>query len=64
VTDTKEPIHTMRIFRIDLRLPDFKKIAGLTALETEIQKFRVLRDSYREANRAHYGEYLASLLDE
>jgi hypothetical protein len=54
---------TMRILCFDIRPVGFRDFFGLTAMEKEIQKFRDLRDSYREANKAHYGEYLSSLLD-
>ena len=54
----------MRAFFTDMKLPSFNELTGLAALEKEIQKFRELRDSYREANKVHYGEYLASILDD
>lgn len=39
-------------------------IFGFSELDRQIEKMRVLRDSYREANVAHFGVYLASLLDD
>lgn len=41
-----------------LRLFDFSE------LDRQIAKVRELRDSYRAANIAHYGEQLAALLDD
>lgn len=38
-------------------------ILDFAPLDEQISKFRELRDSYHEANRAHYGEFLAALLD-
>lgn len=54
----------MRVFFIDIKLPGFKDITGLASLEKEIDKIRELRDSYREANKAYYGEHLAALLND
>ncbi len=54
----------MRIFSFKIKLFGFKDITGLASLEIEIQKFRELRDSYREANKAYYGEHLAALLND
>jgi hypothetical protein len=42
----------------------FGEITGTKALDVSINKFRDLRDSYRDANREYYGEYLFSILDE
>jgi hypothetical protein len=42
----------------------FGDISGTKALDVSINKFRELRDSYRDANREYYGEYLFSILDE
>jgi hypothetical protein len=42
----------------------FGDISGTAALDVSINKFRELRDSYRDANRKYYGEYLFSILDE
>lgn len=41
----------------------FSRISGIDHLDRQIEKFRGLRDSYYEANRQYYGEFLASLLD-
>ncbi|MBI1920591.1 MAG: hypothetical protein HYS23_05880 [Geobacter sp.] len=41
-----------------LRLFDFSE------LDRQIAKMRDLRDSYRAANLAYYGEQLAALLDD
>jgi hypothetical protein len=54
----------MRILSFNIKLPGFKDITGLASLEIEIQKLRELRDSYREANKEYYGEYLAALLND
>jgi len=43
---------------LKLRIIDFSK------MDEQIAKFRKLRDSYRDANRAYYGEYLAALLED
>jgi hypothetical protein len=42
----------------------FGDVSGTKALDASINKFRELRDSYRDANREYYGEYLFSILDE
>jgi hypothetical protein len=48
-----------------MKLPFFRiKILDFSELDEQIRKLRELRDSYREANRKHYGEYLAALLDD
>ena len=39
-------------------------IIDFSTMDEQIAKFRALRDSYRDANRAYYGEYLAALLEE
>jgi hypothetical protein len=54
----------MQVLCFNIKLLSFKELTGLDVLGKEIEKFRELRDSYREMNRAHYGEYLASLLDD
>ncbi len=43
---------------------NFGEISGTKALDASISKFRELRDSYRDANREYYGDYLFSILDE
>lgn len=48
----------MRIPFTNIRILDFSE------LDEQIVKFRSLRDSYREANIAVYGEHLAALLDD
>ncbi len=48
----------MTIPFLNIRILDF------APLDAQISKFRELRDSYREANRAYYGEFLAALLDD
>lgn len=40
------------------------KILDFTEIDEQIAKLRDLRDSYRAANKAHYGELLAALLDD
>ena len=40
------------------------KLLDFTEIDTQIAKFKSLRDSYRESNREYYGEHLASLLDD
>jgi len=42
----------------------FGEISGTNALDVSINKFRELRDSYRDANREYYGDYLFSILEE
>ena len=39
-------------------------LMDFSELDTQIAKIKALRDSYREANRAFYGEHLAALLDD
>jgi hypothetical protein len=53
----------MKILGYNLKSFGFNDITGLATLEIEIQKFRELRDSYREANKEYYGEHLAALLN-
>jgi len=48
----------MKIPFLRIHLLDFSK------MDEQIAKFRDLRDSYRAANRAYYGEYLAAILEE
>lgn len=48
----------MKIPFITFNLLDFSE------LDKQIAKIKELRDSYRAANRAYYGEYLAALLDD
>ena len=43
-------------------LPRFE-LFDFSELDRQIAKIKDLRDSYRAANRAYYGDYLASLLD-
>lgn len=40
------------------------KLLDFSELDKQIEKFKELRDSYKAANIAHFGEYLARLLDE
>ena len=40
------------------------KLVDFTELDKQIAKIKELRDSYRAANRAFYGEQLAALLDD
>ncbi len=54
----------MRILFFDIKMITFGEISGINALDASISKFRELRDSYRDANREFYGEYLFSILDE
>jgi hypothetical protein len=49
---------TMKLSFIRLNILNFSE------LDNQITKFRNLRDSYREANIAYYGEYLAALLND
>lgn len=39
-------------------------LLGIPELDRQIDKLRDLRNSYREANRSYYGEYLAAILDD
>lgn len=48
-------------FEIKVSLPD---LFGINALDSSMDKFRELRDGYREANREYFGEYLFAILDE
>ena len=48
----------MKIPFLGLKLLDFSE------LDRQIAKIKELRDSYRAANRAYYGEQLAALLDD
>lgn len=48
----------MKLAFLNLKLLDF------TELDKQIAKLKELRDSYRAANRAYYGEQLAALLDD
>jgi hypothetical protein len=43
--------------------PKFQ-IIDFSELDKQIAKIKELRDSYRAANRAFYGEELAALLDD
>ena len=54
----------MKILFFDIRMTGFSLFTGLRELERQLEKFRELRDSYRAANRAVYGERLAGLLDD
>ena len=40
------------------------KVLDFSELDRQIDKMRDLRDSYRAANLAYYGEQLAALLDD
>lgn len=42
----------------------FQRLSGIDAIDRSIDKFRDLRDTYREANRQYYGEYLMAILEE
>ncbi len=51
------------------RAIDRQPLPRLTALDfseldRQIEKLRALRDDYRAANVAHYGEFLAGLLND
>lgn len=48
----------MKLLLPTIRLFDFSE------LDKQIAKIKELRDSYREANRAYYGDFLAALLDD
>jgi len=54
----------MKYFWTKLRKLTFGNISGINALDESISKFRKLRDSYRDANRKYYGEYVFSILDQ
>jgi hypothetical protein len=58
MTGPSHPETTMKIPFCKVRILDF------SALDEQISKFEELRDSYHEANRAHYGEVLAALLND
>ena len=47
----------MRILCFSITLVDFSE------MDKQIDKLKVLRDSYLASNRAFYGEQLAKLLD-
>ena len=38
--------------------------SGLKALDSSMDKFRKLRDEYRESNREYFGEHLFTILDQ
>ena len=38
--------------------------SGLKALDSSMDKFRMLRDEYRESNREYFGEHLFTILDQ
>lgn len=40
------------------------KLLDFSEMDKQIAKIKALRDSYRAANRAFYGEQLAALLDD
>jgi hypothetical protein len=40
------------------------KLLDFSALDKQIANIKELRDSYRAANKAFYGEQLAALLDD
>ncbi len=48
----------MRCLQLKIRLLDFSE------LDCQIMKLRELRDSYRSANIAYYGEELAAILND
>jgi len=54
----------MKIIFLDIKMPTFGEISGMNALDASIDRFRELRNSYRDANREYYGDYLFSILDE
>jgi len=54
----------VKILSFDIKIPTFGEISGMNALDASINRFRELRDAYRDANREYYGEYLFSILDE
>jgi hypothetical protein len=54
----------MKILWLEIKMTDFSLFSDLRDLERQVDKFRDLRDSYRAANRAFYGEQLAALLDD
>ena len=39
-------------------------LVDFSELDKQIDKLKDLRDSYREANRAYYGDFLAAMLDD
>ncbi len=48
-----------------MKMPCFGfKLIDFSELDRQIAKMKELRDSYREANRAVYGDCLAALLDD
>lgn len=48
-----------------MKIPFFTfKLVDFSELDRQIVKLKELRDSYRAANRAFYGEQLAALLDD
>ncbi len=54
----------MKILCFEIKVTEFSLLPGLRDLEHQVDKFRDLRDSYRTANKAFYGEHLAALLDD
>jgi hypothetical protein len=46
-----------------ISLPAFRLI-DFSEIDEQIAKIKELRDSYRAANRAYFGEDLAALLDD
>jgi len=54
----------MRIFCFEIKMMTFAEASGITALDSSIEKFRELRDEYRQANRSYFGDYLFAMLDE
>lgn len=43
--------------------PKFR-LLNFSELDKQLEKIRELRDSYREANIAYFGEHLSKMLDE
>jgi hypothetical protein len=55
---------TMKLLCFEIKMTGFTLFTSLRELEQQVGKFRELRDSYRAANKAFYGEHLAGLLDD
>lgn len=54
----------MRILFLDIKMVALPNISGISALDSSIDKFRELRDAYRDANREYFGDYLFAMLDD
>lgn len=54
----------MTIFEKIHRLFARLDLTGIKALDNSMDKFRSLRDDYREANRQYFGDYLFTILDQ